>query len=359
TQSMLVVPMEDEHGDVIGVLQLINAKDQEGNTIPFRKAYEKVIASLASQTAICLTNMKQSREIMELLDSFVRVMSTAIDARTPYNANHTKNMVRYGEKFLQYLREIGHDWQMDKQQEKEFLMSVWLHDIGKLVIPLGVMDKETRLGNRLTQVEHRFEKIALLQELAFAKGEITAETWQAEKERLAENREAILFANKAGFLPDETMEKVKEIAVRTFVDTDGAEKTFLTEEELTCMLIRKGTLSDEERKIMQSHVTMTEKFLNEVHFPKRFSNVTRWASSHHELLNGKGYPRQLSQDEIEKEVRLLSILDVFDALTARDRPYKPPMPTEKALFVLKDMVKFGELDGEMLQLFENSRAWEV
>ena len=359
TQSMLVVPMEDEHGDVIGVLQLINAKDQEGNTIPFRKKYEKVIASLASQTAICLTNMKQSREIMELLDSFVRVMSTAIDARTPYNANHTKNMVRYGEKFLQYLRDIGHEWQMDKQQEKEFLMSVWLHDIGKLVIPLGVMDKETRLGNRLPQVEHRFEKIALLLELSFVKGELSAEEWQAEKERLAENREAILSANKAGFLPDETVEKVKEIALRTFVDTDGAEKTFLTEEELTCMLIRKGTLSDEERKIMQSHVIMTEKFLNEVHFPKRFSNVTRWASSHHELLNGKGYPRQLSQDEIEKEVRLLSILDVFDALTARDRPYKPPMPTEKALFVLKDMVKFGELDGEMLQLFENSRAWEV
>ena len=109
---------------------------------------------------------------------------------------------------------------------------------------------------------------------------------------------------------------------------------------------------------MQSHVSMTEKFLNEVKFPKRFSNVTRWASSHHELLNGKGYPRHLSQDEIEKEVRLLSILDVFDALTARDRPYKPPMPVEKALFVLQDMVKCGELDGDILKLFEESKSWE-
>lgn len=358
TKSMLVVPMEDEHGDVIGVLQLINAGDKKGNIIPFKKEYEKVIASLASQTAICLTNMKQSREIMELLDSFVRVMSTAIDARTPYNANHTKNMVRYGEKFLQYMRDTDNEWQMDAQQEKEFLMSVWLHDIGKLVIPLGVMDKETRLGNRLMQVEHRFEKITLLQELAFAKGELSAEEWQAEKEKLAENREIILSANRAGFLPDEMMEKVQEIAMSTFVDTDGVEKTFLTEEELHCMLIRKGTLSDEERKIMQSHVEMTEKFLNEVHFPKRFSNVTRWASSHHELLNGKGYPKQLSQDEIEKEVRLLSILDIFDALTARDRPYKPPIPVEKALFVLQDMVKFGELDGEILKLFADSNAWE-
>ncbi|MBR4283105.1 MAG: GAF domain-containing protein [Anaerotignum sp.] len=358
TQSMLVVPMEDEHGDVIGVLQLINAKDGENQTIPFEQGYEKVISSLASQAAICLTNMKHSREIMELLDSFVRVMSTAIDARTPYNANHTKNMVRYGGKFLQYLRDLNHEWQLDEQQEKEFLMSVWLHDIGKLVIPLGVMDKETRLGNRLSEVEHRFEKMTLLAELSHAKGEITVEELQTKLTLLQEGREAILGANRAGFLPDETMKQVQEIALRTYIDTDGTKKTWLTEEELTCMMIRKGTLSDEERKIMQSHVEMTEKFLNEVHFPKQFSNVTRWASSHHELLNGKGYPRQLGQDDIEKEVRLLSILDIFDALTARDRPYKPPMPVEKALVVLADMVKFGELDGDILTLFANSKAWE-
>ncbi|MBQ3568363.1 MAG: GAF domain-containing protein [Anaerotignum sp.] len=358
TKSMLVVPMEDEYGDVIGVLQLINAKDETGETIPFEAGYEKVISSLASQAAICLTNMKHSREIMELLDSFVRVMSTAIDARTPYNANHTKNMVRYGGKFLQYLRDIGHEWQMDEQQEKEFLMSVWLHDIGKLVIPLGVMDKETRLGNRLSEVEHRFEKMKLLKELSHAKGEITAEELETELTLLSEGRETILKANRAGFLPDETMEQVQEVANRTFTDTDGSKRTWLTGEELTCMMIRKGTLSDAERRIMQSHVEMTEKFLNEVHFPKRFSNVTRWASSHHELLNGKGYPRNLAKDDIEKEVRLLSILDIFDALTARDRPYKPPMPVEKALFVLQDMVKFGELDRDILTLFANSKAWE-
>ena len=153
TQSMLVVPMEDENGDVTGVLQLINAKDSEGNTVAFKKEYEKVISSLASQAAICLMNMHHSMEIMELLDSFVRVMSTAIDARTPYNANHTKNMVKYGKKFLQYLRDTENPWQMDEQQEKEFIMSVWLHDIGKLVIPLEVMDKESRLGNKLSDVE--------------------------------------------------------------------------------------------------------------------------------------------------------------------------------------------------------------
>lgn len=358
TQSMLVIPMEDDNGDVIGVVQLINAKDAEGNTIPFKKEYEKVIASLASQTAICMTNMKHAQEIMDLLDSFVRVMSTAIDARTPYNANHTKNMVRYGEKFLQFMRDTNNEWQMDEQQEREFLMSVWLHDIGKLVIPLDVMDKESRLSKGLQEVEHRFEKIGLLAELAFARGELTAEGLEARKTLLEESRATILAANTAGFLPDETLEKIRSIASYTYIDTNGEEKPWLTEEELTCMSIRKGTLSDEERAIMQSHVSMTEKFLNEVKFPKRFSNVTRWASSHHELLNGKGYPRHLSQDEIEKEIRLLSILDVFDALTANDRPYKPPMPAEKAFFVLADMVKFGELDGKILELFKSSNAWK-
>ena len=358
TESMLVVPMEDENGDIIGVIQLINAKDSEGNTVPFKTEYEKVISSLASQAAICLMNMKHSLEIMELLDSFVRVMSTAIDARTPYNANHTKNMVKYGKRFLQYLRKTENDWQMDEQQEKEFIMSVWLHDIGKLVIPLDVMDKESRLGKHLADVEHRFEKIELLWKLENLRGCLTDTELEEKLEFLTESKEFILSANKAGFLPDDKLEKIERIAFCTFTDTDGKEKTFLTEEELVCMKIRKGTLSDEERKIMQSHVEMTERFLNEVHFPKRYGNVTKWASSHHELLNGKGYPRNLKQDDIEKEVRLLSILDIFDALTATDRPYKPPMPVEKALFVLEDMVKFGELDGEILELFKDSRAWE-
>ena len=358
TQSMLVVPMEDENGDVIGVLQLINAKDEESNTIPFKEEYEKVISSLASQTAICLTNMKHTMEIQDLLDSFVKVMSTAIDARTPYNANHTRNMVKYAEKFLQYLRETDSEWKLDEQQEKEFLMSVWLHDIGKLVIPLEVMDKESRLGRKLPDVLHRLEKIELLWEIAHARGELTAEEREERKALLAESREKILSANTAGFLPDEKLEEIKKIAARTFVDADGEEKTWLTEEELLCMMIRKGTLSEAERDIMKSHVEMTEKFLEQVHFPKHYSHVPRWASSHHELLNGKGYPRNLKQEEIEKEVRLLSILDVFDALTANDRPYKPPMPAEKAFFVLSDMVKFGELDGEILELFKSSNAWK-
>lgn len=207
TKSMLVVPMEDDNGDVIGVVQLINAQNEKGETIPFAKEYEKVISSLASQTAICLTNMKHAQETMDLLDSFVSVMSTAIDARTPYNANHTKNMVKYGEKFLQFMRETNNDWQMDEQQEKEFLMSVWLHDIGKLVIPLDVMDKESRLSSRLAEVEHRFEKIGILAELVFVKGEMTAEELEARKTLLVESRETILSANRAAFLPDETLEK--------------------------------------------------------------------------------------------------------------------------------------------------------
>ena len=124
---------------------------------------------------------------------------------------------------------------------------------------------------------------------------------------------------------------------------------------LWAAILENQELSTEEKNV---NLLMTEKFLNEVKVPKRFSNVTRWASSHHELLNGKGYPRHLSQDEIEKEIRLLSILDVFDALTANDRPYKPPMPAEKAFFVLADMVKFGELDGKILELFKSSNAWK-
>ncbi|MEG1971660.1 MAG: GAF domain-containing protein, partial [Oscillospiraceae bacterium] len=144
TTSMLVVPMEDDRGGCIGVLQLINAMDEEGNIIPFEKSCEAVVLSLASQTAICTSNMNYAIEVRELLDSLVRVMSTAIDARTPYNANHTRNMVKYAEKFVNWLNGTDNQWKFNPQEYRQFIMSVWLHDAGKITVPLEVMDKETR-----------------------------------------------------------------------------------------------------------------------------------------------------------------------------------------------------------------------
>ena len=236
---------------------------------------------------------------------------------------------------------------------------MWLHDVGKLVVPLGVMDKETRLGPALEDIQQRFRVMILMDRLAAAEGKLGADELAARTKEKQEALALIERVNTAGFLPDEDLAAVDALAARSFTDEAGEEQPWLTENEHTCLSIRKGTLTAEERSIMESHVVVTGRILEHVAFPKIYEEVPAWASAHHEYINGKGYPNQLSGDEIPWEVRLLTILDVFDALTARDRPYKQPMPAEKALSILQSMVEEGSLDGDVLNLFKESKAWEA
>ena len=359
TQSMLVVPMSNDRGELLGVTQLINAMDDSGATIPFDPEIELLISAISSQAAISITNMRYAEQVTSLLDSLVGALSTAIDERTPYNANHTRNMVRYGARFLDWLEETGNAWKFDADKRRTFLLSVWLHDVGKLVVPREVMDKESRLGAKLDDVRARFRVIALLDRVAALEGRIPREELAR---RNAEREEALAFVervNTAGFLPDADLAAVEALAARTYTDETGARQPWLTPEEHTCLSVRKGTLTAEERRIMESHAAVTGRILKHVKFPKMYEETPRWAAMHHELLNGRGYPDHLTAESIPPEVRLLTILDVFDALTARDRPYKPALPLEKALGILHSMVEEGGVDGDILALFEASRAWEA
>ena len=237
-------------------------------------------------------------------------------------------------------------------------MSVWLHDVGKLAVPLEIMDKASRLGPKLKDIEDRFEKIDLLEELAVFKNQMPA----CDMEKRKQDRDFFLAEirriNNAGFVPDEALAFLENARMVTYRDTDGTEHPLLTPEEIQDISIRKGTLNDAERNIIQSHVTVTRRILKQIDFPEKYMDVAAWASEHHELLNGRGYPDHLVNEKIPREVRLLTILDIFEALTAKDRPYKKPMPIEKAFFVLHDMEKHGEVDGEILGWFEQSHAWE-
>ena len=358
TRSMLVVPLANDHGELIGVLQLLNAKDENGESTSYPVESESLVKAIASQAAISLTNMKYSEQIHQLLDSLVGALSTAIDQRTPYNANHTRNMVKYGEQFLDWLDSTDHPWRFDTQHRRNFLLSIWLHDVGKLVVPLSVMDKDSRLGNALKDIEHRFNTMTLLSRIAALEGRISAEQAQSEQLEIAQTLAFIQKVNRAGFLPDDELETITAIGQRTYIDENRESRPWLTQQELTALSVRKGTLTAGERAVMEGHVVMTARILGQVSFPKMYAQVPDWASAHHELLNGKGYPDHISGDKIPKEVRLLSILDIFDALTAKDRPYKPGMPVEKALTILDSMVREGGLDAEILALFRESKAWE-
>ncbi len=358
TRSMLVVPLANDKGELIGVLQLLNAANEQGEVVPFPEEMNSLVAAMASQAAISLTNMQYSDQIHKLLDSLVGALSTAIDQRTPYNANHTRNMARYGERFLDWLDRTGHSWRFDTERRRTFLLSVWLHDVGKMVVPLSVMDKETRLGDAEKDVEHRFATMALLRRIALLEGRISPEEAETEQSDADHALELIRRVNRVGFLPDDDLQKIDELAKRTYRDADGVLQPWITESEHVSLSVRKGSLTAKEREIMESHVVMTSRILEQVSFPKAYSQVPQWAGSHHELLNGRGYPAHLGGEEIPAEVRLLTILDVFDALTARDRPYKPGMPVEKALSILHSMVNEGTMDGNILALFEESKAWE-
>jgi len=358
TKSMLVVPMTDDRGSVIGVTQLINALDDAGNTVPFAADMEQLIGALSSQAAISITNMQYAEQVRDLLDSLVAALSAAIDERTPYNANHTRNMVRYGSAFLDWLAERDDPLRFDEDRRRSFLLAVWLHDVGKLVVPLEVMDKQTRLGPRIDPLLDRLGRVRLLDRIARLEGRMTAEDYEARCRTLDDAEALIRRVDGAGFLPEDDRAAVEALAALRYMETDGTERPLLTEEEHACLAIRKGTLTEAERRVMESHVSATARILSHVSFPKAYGEVPAWAAAHHEHLNGTGYPDHLTAPAIPPEVRLLTILDVFEALTARDRPYKPPMPPERALAILRSMADEGKLDSRLLSLFEESRVWE-
>jgi HD-GYP domain-containing protein (c-di-GMP phosphodiesterase class II) len=358
TKSMMVLPMEDDRGKVIGVLQLINAMDDNGEIVPFPTEAEETVYALNSLAGVSLRNKKLTEQVTDLLHNFVGVMATAIDTRSPYNANHTKNMAHYGERFIAWLNEQDYDWKFPKEEIDPYIMSIWLHDVGKLVIPLEIMDKPDRMGDRMDAWMHKMDIGTLMNRVAMLEHPESAAEVEALQKKMDEAKELILKSNTAGFLPNETLDAIKEAAGIMVTTADGGQEPLLNADELHAMQIQKGTLTAEEREIIQSHVVHTRRLLDQVHFQGDYEKVPDWASAHHEFLDGSGYPNHEKADTIPKEVRLLTILDVYDALTAEDRPYKPPMPTEKAFGILDAMVGEGKLDAEILQMFKDSEAWK-
>lgn len=368
TKSMLVVPLENYEGEIIGVLQLINALNREGEVVPFEPYLEKVVFSLSSQAAVALTNMQYLEEINRLFHSFVQVMATAIDARTPYNVNHTRNIAVLAERLARHIDQLDRGplapEKFDIERVSQLVMAAWLHDIGKVAVPLRVMDKPSRLGEMYDGVMQRLELWETRNRILYlekkAAGDNSAELeewWQKQLENCREARELISRVNNpATFVDGEIASRLEEIA--RWKDPVSGEP-LLSEKELRCLCIQRGTLTDEERKVMESHVDVTRRMLDKIKFSRKLKDVPTWAVIHHELLDGTGYPSGLKGEKIPLEARILTILDIFDALTASDRPYKKAMPPEKALDILQNMAREGKLDSLLLDEFSRSRVWEM
>lgn len=343
--SRIVFPIFDDDNDCISVMDLSGPEAEEG----FDTDDEWGVRALSSFAGVLLKNKRMVHERGELLNSFVQVMVGAVDTRSPYNAHHTKNMVHYLDKFL--------DWS-EKHQKTPFVrgkkrdalvMSVWLHDIGKLLIPTEVMDKATRLGAYLKDVLHRITIAILMEKL---------EGTQEKIMELEIARDFILEINKQNHLSDENERKLRDISYLKCMDEEGISIPLLTKREVESLSVKGGTLTSKERRKIQDHVIYTRHMLDGMNFTGRFKEVPKIAGDHHEFLDGSGYPNHLTGDEIKKETRLITILDIYDALTAEDRPYKPPLPTDKAFEILYEMADEGKLDKAILKMFMESRAWE-
>lgn len=358
TGSMLVAPMTNMDDELVGVVQLMNASGDNKSSIPFSEDMELMIAAIASQAGVAISNMKYTDEIRHQMHAFVEAFTTAVDERTPYNATHTRKVARYSLLLAEMINKKCDSGEteeyFDEKRLEQLELAAMLHDVGKMIVPLEVMNKPNRLGDKLENMllRHEFIKVSLERDC------LAEKISEAEyKELIAELEELDAFVmtnNNAGFMPDEKLDYVGQISAKKYIDSCGGEVLYLTDYEKECLSIRKGTLTDLERETMQSHVVMTEKILDKVHFSSRYANVKKYASEHHEMLDGSGYPKKLSGDELELEVRILAVCDIYDALTSKDRPYKEPIPKEKAFAILRDMASHGQLEERLVDWLEEA-----
>ena len=243
-------------------------------------------------------------------------------------------------------------------------MGALLHDIGKLVIPLSVMNKSSRLGGRETEIKSRLQSYALRGKIALLEGRLTPDEYAATEASINEAIEVMEAVNTAGFVNDELKARLEAVINLGITDegksgavlsgddgekADGRMEPFFTEEEKECLRIVKGTLTEKERKVMESHVEITDRILSKVHFNSYFLDSPKWAAEHHECLNGRGYPNHMTADELATDARIIAVADICDALLATDRPYKKPIPKEKAFDILRDMANNGNIDGKIVE----------
>lgn len=354
TKSMMTIPLMDQE-EAVGVLQLINAQDENGNVIGFPQRLEHIIMSLASQAAITVSNLQYMEEIKEQMWSFTEAMAETIDTRTPYNASHVRNVAKFAGKIADYINEqhakgLEEDYFTETRKE-QLVLGAFLHDMGKVAIPTKVMNKATRLENRLEDIKSRFEIFKLRYQVQYLEGILQEKEYDERRKELDDTLALVENINQSGFLQEDKKQELLKVIDHCYEGKEG-KLPFFTEEEKECLLIFKGTLTEKEREIMESHVKMTERILSKVHFNKEYENAMKWAVEHHECLDGSGYPRHMTKEELQLESRILAVADICDALLATDRPYKKPLPKEKAFFIMKDMADKGKIDGKLVAYLE-------
>lgn len=361
SQSMLVIPLKDHEHKIIGVLQLLNKQSRHSQkVIPFDEEDEQITLSLASQAAIAITNTSLIQGLENLLEAFLKSIIFAISKKSPYTAGHIQRMVRLS---VMLAEAIHHDTTVYKEKHfsqealKQINFAALMHDIGKLATPEYIIDKATKLEtifDRIGLIECRAEIITKALRIANLEGKLS-DTGYQENTALLNDHLCVLQKNNIGaeYMSDETQAYIKKITSTPWI-IDGVNYPFVTDNEAYNLSVQRGTITNEEREIINHHAKLSVDILNKLPFPQKYKDIPQISGNHHEKINGKGYPLGLKGDEISFEARILAIADIFEALTASDRPYKKANPLSFAMKILHSMAENDELDRKMVKFFYDS-----
>ena len=391
TKSMLVLPMKDHKEEIIGVLQLINRKrsldavlnapaDVEHQVIPYSKRTVELVTALAGQAAVAIENSRLYADIERLFEGFVLAAVHAIEQRDPTTYGHSGRVAGMTVELAEVVDRAPdgtyRNVRFTREQVRELRYAALLHDFGKVGVREQVLVKAKKLyPPDLSFIRHRHAFIRRTAEREFwrqraeflethgKKGyegfvKEREEAHHRELQELDHFLEVVLKANEPSILPEGSFEELQSWGQRSYLGLDGTSEPFLTPDEVRYLTIRKGSLDDAERLEIESHVTHTFQFLQRIPWTRELQQVPLIAYGHHEKLDGRGYPRRIAADAIPIQTRIMTISDIYDALTAQDRPYKRAVPFERALEIMTDEVKEGQLDAELFRLFIEGKVFE-
>jgi HD-GYP domain-containing protein (c-di-GMP phosphodiesterase class II) len=367
--SFLTIPMLDAAGHVAGVLQLINSRDAKtGEVVPFDDLDQQTVEVLASQAGVSLQNKLLRDAQRDLLESFIKMIASAIDAKSGYTGGHCERVPVITEMLTRAACDAKTgpfaEFNLSDQEWYELHIAAWLHDCGKVVTPVHVMDKSKKLetiNDRIDTVRARFEVVlrdARLRAYDREKAGEDAATVASELEKeMAGLRDDLAFLEKTNFggefLAREGQERIKRIAQRT-LEMGGERVPLLTAEEVQNLSVSRGTLTEKERLVINAHMVHTVNILNALPFPPQLRRVPEYATGHHEKMDGTGYPRGIYAGDMSVPARIMAVADVFEALTAIDRPYKQPKKLSEVMFIMGKMKEQHHLDPDVFDLFITS-----
>ena len=357
SQSMIVVPLINHEDDVIGVLQLINKSLRANSIISFDSIDDRIIRALAGQVAMALTNNQLINSVDGFIAAFIDTIIHAIEAKSSHTKNHIGKVAKISMLLAQAIHKdttVYKDIKYNENDFKQIEVAAWMHDVGKISMPESIIDKSTKLEtitDRIELIHERFEVLLRDAKIAFLEGNITKEDYEKKVKKLKEDQAFLQEANKGEeFMGEDKINRIHEIAQMTY-NKNGKDTDLLSTYEITNLSITKGTLTNKEKNIMNTHAQLSFDMLSKLPFPKKYKDVLHIAANHHEKLNGKGYPRGLNTSELTLEDRIMALADIFEALTASDRPYKDGKKLSEVFKILSFMVKDGELDSDLVKFF--------